>query len=164
MSNTHLTTLLNLPGVEVDSCSYVENAVFFVLKILSKGIYCPYSQDYIQELHQVRPILVRDLPVFGQPVYLKVPRRQFYCRFCQRYITEQLEFIDNRRKYTNRYEVSIHYLVNHFSFEKVSQYGNLRLEEVKNIVNHVQQKLHKKSGYSKLMLISNKYCSESLNY
>ncbi|MEG4577075.1 transposase family protein [Microcoleus sp. N3A4] len=30
-------------------------------------------------MHQNRPILVRDLSVFGRPVYLKIPRRQFYC-------------------------------------------------------------------------------------
>ncbi|PSB60738.1 hypothetical protein C7B79_24670 [Chroococcidiopsis cubana CCALA 043] len=30
-------------------------------------------------MHQNRPMLVRDLPSFGRVVYLKVPRRQFYC-------------------------------------------------------------------------------------
>ncbi|WP_445305003.1 transposase family protein, partial [Microcoleus sp. Pol12A6] len=30
-------------------------------------------------------MLVRDLSVFGRPVYLKIPRRQFYCPICQRY-------------------------------------------------------------------------------
>ncbi|WP_293337130.1 transposase family protein [Microcoleus sp. CAWBG58] len=38
--------------------------------------------------------MIRDLSIFGQPVYLKVPRRQFYCRTCQKYFTESLNFVD----------------------------------------------------------------------
>lgn len=37
------------------------------------------SARYTEDLHQNRPILIRDLPVFGKVVYLKIPRRQFYC-------------------------------------------------------------------------------------
>jgi transposase len=55
------------------------------------------------ELHQTNNILVRDLPISGQTVYLKVPRRKFYCKQCQRYFTENLEFMEARRKYTVRY-------------------------------------------------------------
>jgi len=39
---------------------------------------------YVDEIHQNRPILVKDLPIFGKPVYLKVPRRQFECKRCKR--------------------------------------------------------------------------------
>jgi transposase len=35
-----------------------------------------------------RYILIRDLSIFGQATYLKVPRRQFYCGDCQNYFTE----------------------------------------------------------------------------
>ena len=67
---------------------------------VDSGINCPYCQKETKELHQVRSFLVRDLPAFGQPVYLKVPRRQFYCRYCQKYITEELDYIDPKRKET----------------------------------------------------------------
>ncbi|WP_445243720.1 MULTISPECIES: transposase family protein [unclassified Microcoleus] len=49
-------------------------------------------------------MLVRDLPVFGRPVYLKIPRRQFYCSNCQRYPTEKINFLDIKRRHTQRYE------------------------------------------------------------
>jgi len=49
------------------------------LKLLNEGINCPRCQKYVDEIHQNRPILVKDLPNFGKPVYLKVPRRQFEC-------------------------------------------------------------------------------------
>jgi len=139
----HLTHLLNLPGVVIDSWNSDENSVHFHLRVLAEGIYCPHCGSYTQELHQIRPIIVRDLSAFGKSVYLKVPRRQFYCRNCQRYITERLEFIDWRRKYTQRYEENIYYQVNHSNLEQVSQQENLHIEDVKNIFNHVSRK-HKK--------------------
>ena len=60
-------------------------------------------QDYHQ-LNQNRPVLIRDLSIFGQPVYWQVPRRQFYGRTCQKYFTESLSFVDWERRYTQRYE------------------------------------------------------------
>lgn len=135
----HLTNLLNLPVVVVESCNYSENSVYFQLSIVAIGIYCPYCRSYTEELHQNRPIVVRDLPAFGKEVYLKLPRRQFYCRCCQRYITERLEFIDWRRKYTRRYEESIYQQVTNSSIEEVSRTHNLTGNQVKNIFNHVKK-------------------------
>jgi len=135
----HLTTLLNLSGVVVESWDNYENSVYFHLSIIATGIYCPYCRIYTEELHQIRPIIVRDLPAFGKEVYLKLPRRQFYCRCCQRYITEVLEFIDWRRKYTRRYEESIYQQVNYSSIEEVSRTHNLTVIQVKNIFNHVKK-------------------------
>ncbi|WP_445242866.1 transposase family protein [Microcoleus sp. N3A4] len=33
---------------------------------------------------------MRDLSIFGRLVYLKVPRRQFYCGECKKFPTESL--------------------------------------------------------------------------
>ena len=59
-------------------------------------------------LHQDRPILIRDLSIFGQATYLKVPRRQFYCGDCQNYFTESLTFMDAGQQYTQLYEEYIY--------------------------------------------------------
>ncbi|WP_413175510.1 transposase family protein [Anabaena azotica] len=134
----NLSNLLNLPGVTVESWHYSDSSVSFNLSIIVSGIHCPHCRKYTAELHQVRPILVRDLPTFGKQVYLNLPRRQFYCRFCQRYVTEQLEFINWRRKYTKRYEEMIYYLVHNSSIEQVSKQEDLSSEQVKNIVNHLR--------------------------
>ncbi|MBD2137269.1 transposase family protein [Anabaena sp. FACHB-1237] len=137
----HLTKLLNLPEVQVESWHNSDHSLCFNLSILASGIDCPYCHKYTAELHQVRPILVRDLPTCGQQVYLNLPRRQFYCRLCQRYITEQLEFINWRRNYTKRYEEMICYLVNSSSIDQVSKQENISIQQVKNIINHVNQQI-----------------------
>lgn len=141
--NIRLTHLLNLPGVAVESCHSSQDSVSFQLRILTKGTYCPHCRNYTEELHQTRPILVRDVPVESKEVYLKLPRRQFYCRVCQRYITERLQFIDWRRRYTQRYEENIYSQVNRLNIEQISQQQHLGIEQVKNIFNHINQKRKK---------------------
>jgi hypothetical protein len=66
--NFHLDTLLNLPSITVETCSYYEDEVYLQLRVLAEGIHCPHCARYTEELHQNRPILIRDLPVFGRVV------------------------------------------------------------------------------------------------
>lgn len=104
----HLDTLLKLPNVTVESCPQQPNEVYLKLHFLSEEASCPHCQKLSEEIHQTRPILIRDLSVFGQTTYLKVPRRQFYCQNGQRYFTEALPFVAPGRQYTMRYEESIY--------------------------------------------------------
>ncbi len=71
----NLNHLLNFPYVTILSCQQQEGLVILKLEFLNEGISCPHCKTYTDNLHQIRPILVRDLSILGQPVYLKVPRR-----------------------------------------------------------------------------------------
>lgn len=144
----HLDTLLHLPYATVETCSYIEGNVCLQIKLLNHGIACPNCDIYTEELHQVRSVLVRDLPVFGQQVYLKIPRRQFYCKACQHYRTERLEFMDWSRRHTRRYEAHIYQQVKNSSIEQVSREEKLSHGEIKGIFEHQIQGLKKKSGGS----------------
>jgi transposase len=147
LMNPHITHLQDLSGVAIKSWISSKDSVCFQLSVLARGTHCPYCRNYTEELHQTRPILVRDLPISGKNVYLNLPRRQFYCRCCQRYITERLQFIDWRRKYTKRYEESIYSLVNRSNIEQVSQQQHLGVEQVKNILTHISQKRKKQNSF-----------------
>lgn len=139
----HLTNLLNLPGVVVESFSDSGDLICFRLGLLAQGIECPHCLCYTEELNQVRPIMVRDLPAFGKAVYLQLPRRQFYCRACQRYSTERIEFVDWRRRYTHRYEDSIDEQANSSTLEQISQEQRLSCEEVKSILTSASKRKKK---------------------
>ena len=134
--NFHLDTLLNLPSVTVESCIYQDHEVYFRLRFLTEGSCCPHCSSPSEELHQNRPVLIRDLPVFGRMVYLKVPRRQFYCSNCQRYFTERLEFVDWERRYTQRYEENIYLKIQSSSIEQVCREEGLSFDKVQGIFNH----------------------------
>lgn len=102
----HLDSLLNFPDVTVITCQQQEGFIVLKLDFLNEGITCPHCQNYLDDIHQTRSILVRDLGIFGQVVYLNLPRRQFYCRHCKKYPTEPLDFVEKRRNYTIRYLVN----------------------------------------------------------
>ena len=135
----HLDYLLGLPGARVQTCQDLEGAMTFRLEIVAAGMSCPHCQNYTDDLHQTRPILVRDLSAFGRKVYLQVPRRQFYCAPCQRYATEPLEFIDWQRRHTRRYELQIYERVQHSSLEQIGREEELSSDEVKGIFDHISQ-------------------------
>lgn len=137
--------LLDLPGIRVETCTQVEGKIFLGLRILSEAIVCHHCKKSTEKLHQNRPILVRDLPVFGRPVYLKIPRRQFYCPSCQRYPTERIDFLDVKRRHTQRYEQNIYERVQQSSMEQIVREEGLSYDEVKGIFDWVIQ-LKKKTG------------------
>jgi transposase len=141
-----LEQLLNLPGTAVTGDQMLEGYICLQLKFTSQGINCFHCQEYTEEFHQTTWLLVRDLPTFGQPVYLKVPRRRFYCRKCQRYVTEKLEFIEWRQVYTKRYQQHIYQRVITSSVEQVSREEDLSSEVIQGIFTRVSNQLKKKTG------------------
>ena len=139
----HLDALLNLPNVTIESCMQQEGQVFLKLRLLNEAATCPHCQQLRDELNQNRPVLMRDLSIFGQAVYLQVPRRQFYCRSCQRYFTERLSFADWERRYTQRYERYVYQRIQATSIEQVSREEELSWDQVQGIFNH---QLNQKKG------------------
>jgi transposase len=81
-------------------------------------------------------------------VYLKVPRRQFYCPSCQRYSTEKLEFLDKKRRHTQRYEQNIYTGVKQSSMEQIGREEGLSYDEIKSIFTHVHSSQKKLLGVS----------------
>lgn len=142
----HLDYLLDLPGVKVETCTQIEGQIYFQLSVLASGIICPHCNNYTEELHQNRSILARDLSVFGRSVYLQVPRRQFYCPTCQRYSTEKLEFLDKKRRHTQRYEQNIYARVQKSSISQIGREEGLSYDEIKSIFTHVHSSQKKTAG------------------
>jgi len=134
-----LTRLLDLPGWNVAGLTFVEDSICFHIEFNTNGIECPYCHSTITELHQNRPILIRDLPVFGKPVYLKVPRRRFYCRKCQRYSTEILDYVDGGRHHTQRYEANIFERIKGATIEQVAQEEGLSFDEVEGVFKYIAE-------------------------
>lgn len=140
-----LDTLLNLPQITVISCQQQEGFTLLKLEFLNEGITCPHCQTYTDNLHQTRPILVRDLSIFGQGVYLQIPRRQFICPHCRKYPTEPLVWIEKGRNYTKRYEEHIYERVKELTIEQVSRTEKLSAEQVQKIFSR-QASQKKKTG------------------
>ena len=128
-----LENLLNLPKVNIRNVIQEGKQAFLILSCQEEEVKCNYCGSLTDELHQTNSVLVRDLSISGQMVYLKVPRRKFYCKDCQRFFTENLEFMEARRKYTVRYEEYIYGRVNVSSVEQVGREESLSWNQVNGI-------------------------------
>ncbi|WP_340094890.1 ISL3 family transposase [Nostoc punctiforme] len=138
--------------MKVESCTQIDGKILLGLRIVGEGMVCHHCQNYTEQLHQNRPILVKDLPVFRRPVYLKVPRRQFYCPNCQRYPTEKLDFLDIKRLHTQRYEQNIYERVKQSSMEQIVREEGLSYDEIKGIFDRVN-KTQKKPNWEQVKRI-----------
>jgi transposase len=132
----HLNLILGLPEVAVREFTMLEDGICLKIKLTNLGTHCPLCQNYSTEIHQNRPILVRDLPCFDKITYLRIPRRQFYCRHCQKYFTENLPWIESKRRHTLRYEKNIFERVKSSNISQVASVEGLSYDEIEGIFNH----------------------------
>jgi transposase len=133
----HLDTLLNLPNVIADNYSSTLDAVIINLQLVNGGIDCPSCNSYTYKVHQTRPILIRDLSIFGRAVYLKVPRRQFYCSNCKTSPTEALSWLNKKQRQTNRYQEYIYERVKELTVKQVSENENMSEDAVQDIFHKI---------------------------
>ena len=141
----HLDTLLNLPDIVADSYSSTLDTIVIKVRLVNDGINCPNCNKYIHKLHQIRPILVRDLSIFGQVVYLKVPRRQFYCTNCRTSPTESLSWLNKKQRQTNRYQEYIYERVKELTVKQVSENEKMSEDAIQDIFHKVASS-KKKTG------------------
>ena len=72
---------------------------------------------------------------------MQVNRRQFKCESCQRPFSETLNFVGNRKNFTNRYAKTITEQVIHSDLHNVAQNNRLTDEEVWSMVMAVAEKI-----------------------
>ena len=142
----HLDTLLNLPNVVADSYGSTLDAIVVKLQLVNAGINCPNCSEYISQIHQTRSVLVRDLSIFGQVVYLKVPRRQFYCSTCRKSPTEPLLWVNRKQRQTNRYQEYIYERVKELTVKQVSENEKMSEDAVQDIFHKVASSKKKAGG------------------
>ena len=142
----HLDGLLNLPHITIERCIKNDRKTILKVGFLTDYATCPHCQKSTDELHQIRPILIRDLPISGQLIELEIPRRQYYCKNCQKYFTEQLCFVDVGRRYTQRYEEYIYHRVQVTTVEQVKREEELSWDQIQGIFNHQREQVKKPHG------------------
>ena len=141
----HLNSLLNLPNARVFTCYKKAGFTFIHLDLINEGINCPNCENYTNTIQKTSQRLIRDLSIVGTGVYLKVPRRKFYCGQCQKYPTERLEWVENRQRFTQRYQEYIYKRVKESSCEQVSRNEELSsAQESANIEQGCRERAKKK--------------------
>jgi transposase len=88
-------------------------------------------------VHQNHFHPVRDLPVMNRPVTLMVNRRQFKCHVCGKPFSETLDFVDKRRRFTNRFENQVAWSLINSDISNTAKMFDLSNDEVFSILKHV---------------------------
>lgn len=140
----NLDELLDLPKVTVVNYEEIEGVLFLKLKMKNEEIECPNCHQKIEEINQTEYNLVRDLSILGKRVYLEVPRRQFHCENCQKYITERLDFMRLRKHYTIRYEEMIYEQIKKKNIEEVKQEEKIGWGTLESMFEEYAKKKEKK--------------------
>ncbi len=135
-----LTQLLNLAGIEVEDYTDCGGQLILEVEARTTQATCPRCQQISCHLHQNHWHLARDLSISGRTVFLKVNRRQFKCRTCNKPFSETLDFIAPRRKQTNRFAQSIVQQVLHSDIHNVALQNDLTDEEVWSMVQYISKK------------------------
>ncbi|MDB9496368.1 transposase family protein [Spirulina major CS-329] len=143
--NFLLDDLINLPKVRIRNVIKESTETFLILDCLEEEVTCPHCENKTDKIHQTRTKIVRDLPISGQIIYLNIPKRQFHCEQCQKHFTEELEFVERGRRFTQRYEKYVYERVIASSVEQVRREEDLSWDQVNRIHQH-QYEIKKKVG------------------
>lgn len=107
-----LSELLGLTGVRVTHFAIEEdkgkqNLHLFCEHEHAVGI-CPCCQTISTTLHEETERCVRHLDICGMRVWVHFPQRRFDCEKCNKPFTENLGWVDPKRRQTNPFELHIY--------------------------------------------------------
>jgi len=139
--------LLNLPGVKPVDLHIERNAITVVAEVIDTAI--PVCPDCGRPLyrHGKRTNVFADTPMQMQPVRLEVLRPRYRCEDCGKIITPDLEFLDERRRATQRLINAIRQRCLSTTFHGLAQETGLAVNTIKNISLDLIEELERTVRY-----------------
>lgn len=155
-----LSNILNISSLLVLGIYEEEKRLIVSTKHEKKQARCTICGTLSSKLHQNHSSLVRDLPIGGRDVYLRVSRRQFKCAACRKIFSEVLPFIPKRKSYTQRLANLVVNEVINSNVSAVAKRYHLTDDEVWSMVKEVggqiipkKPKLLKRIGIDEISLV-----------
>ena len=139
-----LTQLLNIQGVVVEDYRDLGEQIVLQVEAVKDWAICPRCEQISHNVHQSHFHLAHDLSISNRKVLLKFNRRQFKCHTCEKPFSEELDFIGERRRYTDRFAEFIVKQVIDSNTHSVARNHGLTDDEVWSMVEYVS----KKNGHS----------------
>ncbi len=148
-----MTDILNLPGFMVKEYRFIEGVgLVLYLENLTTVVTCPHCGAITDKLHQNYELTIRDISWGEQEIYLRVNRRQMRCECCGKKFREELELVNKRRSYTERFKNQIIQEVIESDLKNVAQRNNVSEQEIETMLKDVvkELKIQKPSNLRKL--------------
>ena len=164
-----LTQLLNLESVKVISHRKYEGVgIILQIESIKTESHCPRCGKQSHRLHQNHRYIIKDLPFCEQQVFLEINKRQFKCEKCKKPFSEELYFVDTRRKYTKRLARKVIQEVLDSDINAVAKKGTVTTEEIERMLKDASNKSFeekplslKRLGIDEIALVKGKghYCA-----
>lgn len=139
--NTFYEELLNLPSVEILDIKIDTKIIRIECRVKQSGCICPNCGVLTATVNQYYYRTIRDLNMGIRHVHLLVKMRQFYCKNCNRYFTETLDFADLNKEYTHRQSDYMFILARKQSYTEVGAIVDVSPKTVERIVLNCCQKM-----------------------
>lgn len=79
------------------------------IKSTNKKCRCPYCKEYTKSIHDtLKPSTIKYLDVAGWQCVLKVSKRRFHCKKCNKNFVEELTFTQKGSSTSNKVKIKIH--------------------------------------------------------
>ena len=137
ISKLTLTEILNLPGVDVEDYWFEAKHVTLDVEVHASEAVCTRCGNLSTHLHQNHFYAVRDLSLMNRAVTLNVNRRQFKCHVCEKPFSEELYFVDKRRRFTNRFEEQVIESLIVSDISNTAKLFEISQDEVYSILTHI---------------------------
>jgi transposase len=125
--------LLKFDGITVENYQIEPDKITLRLGYFKDKSSCPCCKSETEEINQIRSLKVRDISILGKITILEIGRRQFYCKDCQKYFTERLDFIDFPRQITERYKNYLFERVRVSTMTQIAKEESLTYDQIKGI-------------------------------
>lgn len=119
----HLTKGLLLPELDLIRSSEVSLSTkhLYVAK-QHNGAVCPKCAQLSLVLYDKRHVSLKDQPIQGKNIILKITKHRYYCKPCKRPFTEPLPGVLPRRRTTQRFRTQLYWACENFTdLKKVSR-------------------------------------------
>ena len=77
--------------------------------------YCPYCASGEYWTHEYRVITVKDEPIRGKEIILKIKKRRLKCKACLKTFNEPIPGVMPRGRFTQRFKRSLNWACENFS-------------------------------------------------
>ena len=134
----------NLEDIKVVNYDFItEDEIVIEIENKQKERKCPHCGTTTDKTHQNHWYTVRDIPLSGYQVLLRVNRRQLRCKKCQKIFSEKLSFVKSRRTYTKRLAMKVVKEVLETNVESAAKRNRITAAEIETLLKEQEADLVK---------------------
>lgn len=132
MPNKDYTTdLLEIKDLIIDKIEKIDFETHIYFTIKQKPHTCPNCGNVTEQVHDYRTSIIKDIPAFGNKVFLHYKKRRYHCSCCNKHFYETFTQVPKHHRTTTRLAFySIHLLKNKQSVSSVAKMLGISVSSV----------------------------------